>query len=261
MNRRGFFLSVGLAAVATVGNAAAGQHEGHQVGAPPSAAQVTECRQAQPVITELLNAALKRLEDARLTNSAAAMRDAADDVQAALVDMRTQFAPCSVMQAAAAEAPAGQAAPAAVETPAAAGTRAIQPSPAAPVAAAPHGEHAAPAAPAATSRTPAATPARPSGRQAAPPAAADSHAGHTAPASPASSAATAPAGGRTGAAAPPTNIAELKCSNAVEPKTAPRMLYEGRMYYFCTDASRAEFAKDPAKLVTAPPQAAPAHAH
>jgi YHS domain-containing protein len=39
------------------------------------------------------------------------------------------------------------------------------------------------------------------------------------------------------------------------------MLYQGRMYYFCTDASRAEFAKDPAKYVTAPAQAAPAHAH
>lgn len=301
MNRRGFLLSVGLAAVATVGNAAAGQHEGHQVGAPPSAAQVTECRQAQPVITELLNGALKRLEDARLTNSAAAMRDAADDVQAALVDMRTQFAPCSVMQAAAAEAPAGQAAPGAVETPAAAGTRAIQPSPATPVAATPHGEHAAPAAPAATSRTPAATPARPSGspqRPAAPSAAADSHAGHTTPA-PSTSASRAPAatparlsaspqpfaapaaadshagqatptasappvtpsasGGS--AAAPPTTIADLKCPSTVDARTAPRMLYQGRMYYFCTEASRAEFAKDPGKFVTAPPQAAPAHAH
>jgi len=66
---------------------------------------------------------------------------------------------------------------------------------------------------------------------------------------------------RTSAAAPPTNIAELKCQNAADPRTAPRMLYQGRMYYFCTEASRAEFAKDPSKFVTAPPQAAPAHAH
>src|SRR3990170_1778026 len=109
METRVFLLSIGLAAVATVGNVAAGQHEGHQAGAAPSAAQVTECRQAQPVITELLNAAVKRLEEARLTNSAAAMRDAADDVQAALVDMRTQLTPCSVMQPAAADAQAGHA--------------------------------------------------------------------------------------------------------------------------------------------------------
>jgi YHS domain-containing protein len=47
----------------------------------------------------------------------------------------------------------------------------------------------------------------------------------------------------------------------MDPKTAPRMLYQGRMYYFCAEASRAEFAKDPSKFVTAPPQAAPAHAH
>jgi YHS domain-containing protein len=248
MDTRVFLLSIGLAAVTTVGNTAAGQHEGHQAGTAPSVAQVTECRQAQPVITGLLNAALKRLEDARLTNSVAAMRDAADDVQAALVDMRTQLAPCSVMQAAATEAPAGQAAaPARAGTPAAAGTRAAGKSSAAPAPAAPHGGHAVPVAPAATSRTPAATPARPaaSPQRAAPPTAADSHAGHAADAPP----------------APPTNIAELQCSNAVDPKTAPRMLYQGRMYYFCTEASRAEFAKDPATFVTAPPQAAPAHAH
>jgi YHS domain-containing protein len=56
-------------------------------------------------------------------------------------------------------------------------------------------------------------------------------------------------------------MADLKCTNAVDQKTAPRMLHQGRMYYFCTEASRAEFAKDPAKHVTAPPAAAPAHAH
>ena len=230
MDRGVFLLSFGLAGIVTVASAAAGQHDGHQAGAAPSAAQVTECRQAQPVITQLLNAALKRLEDARLTNSAAAMRDAADDVQAALVDMRTQLAPCTVMQAAA-EAPASPAT--------------------------------------STSRQPAAAPARPpvSPQRSTAPAPADSHAGHTAPAAAASRtpAASAPpaastSGGPT-AAAPPTNIAELKCSNAVDPRTALRMLYQGRMYYFCTEASRAEFAKDPSKFVTAPPQATPAHAH
>jgi YHS domain-containing protein len=39
------------------------------------------------------------------------------------------------------------------------------------------------------------------------------------------------------------------------------MLFQGRMYYFCTEASRAEFAKDPAKYATAAPAAAPAHGH
>ena len=298
MDRRVFLLSFGLAGAMAVSNADAGQHEGHQAGTAPSAAQITECRQAQPVITELLNAAVKRLEDARLTNSAAAMRDAADDVQAALVDMRTQFAPCSVMQAVAADP---RTAPAAPATPAPAAVAAPAPqrgSPAAvPAAADPHAGHAAPVAPpTSTSRAPAAAPARPSAspQRTAPSAPADSHAGHTTLAAPASrtppASATRPSApgqlaqpaseahadhttppasarpatstaSRGSAATPPTNIAELKCSIAVDPKTAPRMLYQGRMYYFCTEASRAEFAKDPAKFVTAPPQAAPAHAH
>src|SRR5688572_17408163 len=115
MDTRAFVLSVSLAGVIGVADIAAGQHEGHQAGgaATPSAAQEDECRQAQPVITGLLNAALKRLEDARLTNSAVAMRDAADDVQAVLVDVRTQLAPCSMMQAAAADGHAAPAMPAA----------------------------------------------------------------------------------------------------------------------------------------------------
>src|SRR5688572_9541677 len=104
METRVLVLSFGLACVSGVGAAAAGQHEGHQTvsAAAPSTAQVIQCRQVQPVITELLNAAVKRLEDARLTNSATAMRDAADDVQAALVDVRTQLAPCAEMQPASA---------------------------------------------------------------------------------------------------------------------------------------------------------------
>jgi YHS domain-containing protein len=53
----------------------------------------------------------------------------------------------------------------------------------------------------------------------------------------------------------------LKCRNQVDPKTASRMLYQGRTFYFCTESDRAEFAKDPGKYVKAPAQSAPAHAH
>jgi YHS domain-containing protein len=303
MDRRVFVLTFGMAAAITVGSVAAGQHEGHQAGAAtaPSAAQVTDCRQAQPVITGLLNAALKRLEDARLTNSAAAMRDAADDVQAALVDMRTQLAPCGEMQLAsaaqvapttptaqtspagapgmpapragapasapaAADAHAGHAAPAAQQTPAARAPAAVpagtvtQQRPAAPAAADSHTGQVMPAAPgsrrpsASTARPPAAKPASPA------PAASDAHAGRATPPAASPSATTGVAASAT-APAPPTSIADLKCTNTVDQRTAPRMLYQGRMYYFCTEASRAEFAKDPAKVVTAAPQAAPAHAH
>ena len=270
MDRRVFLLSFGLAGAMAVSNADAGQHEGHQAGTAPSAAQITECRQAQPVITELLNAAVKRLEDARLTNSAAAMRDAADDVQAALVDMRTQFAPCSVMQAAAADprtAPAAPATPAPAAVAAPAPQRGSAAAPARPsaspqrtspsAAADSHADHTTPVAP--PSRTPPASATRPSAPAQPAPPASEAHADHATPPASARPATSTASGGS--AATPPTNIAELKCSIAVDPKTAPRMLYQGRMYYFCTEASRAEFAKDPAKFVTAPPQAAPAHAH
>ena len=244
MEARVLVLTFSLAG-AIAGMASAGQHEGHLAGgvASPSAAQVGECRQAQPVVTELLNAALKRLEEARLTNSAAAMRDAADDVQAALVDMRTQLTPCTVMQASdpAADSQAGHTMP---STPPSAS--------AAPAAGAAdsHADHATPVPAAQRRSTPVAKPATP-------PATAHEHAGP--PAQPKES---APAAADTpGLPAPPTNIADLKCPNPVDARTAPRMLYQGRMYYFCTESSRAEFANDPAKFATAPPQAAPAHAH
>ena len=279
MDARVLVLTLSLVGAMT-GVASAGQHDGHLAGGatPPSAAQVGECRQAQPVVTELLNTALKRLEEARLTNSAAAMRDAADDVQAALVDMRTQLAPCTVMQAAdpAADPQAGHTMPS-IPTP---------PASASPGAAAdPHTSHEMPNLPPSTASLVPATPQRPAAG------ATDSHAGHMTPAvaaqprstpvgkPSASSAAahdahaergapaaqpkeTAPAAADTASAPPPpTNIADLKCPNPFDARTAPRMLYQGRMYYFCTEVSRAEFANDPAKFVTAPPQAAPAHAH
>jgi YHS domain-containing protein len=223
------------------------------------------------------------------------MRDAADDVHAALIDLRAQLAPCSEMQMATttaqtsplrpSETPAtqsgsslsapagadphgGHAVPTTPQTPAprapaAAGsprTPAAQPRSTASVAADPHAAHGMPGVPA--RQAPAASVPRPSASPApsAAPDASDTHAGHQLPST--SAPESVPAGGaRATAATPPTSIADLKCTEAPDPKTAPRMLYQGRMYYFCSEASRAEFAKDPAKYVTAPPQAAPAHAH
>ena len=77
--------------------------------AVPALAQTVQCSQAQPVVTGLLEDMSKRLEAARLTNSAAAMRDAADDVQSTLLDIRAQLAPCAQMEAAAGDAHAGHA--------------------------------------------------------------------------------------------------------------------------------------------------------
>ena len=62
----------------------------------------------------------------------------------------------------------------------------------------------------------------------------------------------------TTTANPATSIDALMCQTQVYAKTAPRMLHEGRMYYFCTEQDRAEFAKDPAKYLKAPAPQSPA---
>lgn len=171
---------------------------GMLAAASPAAGQVAPCSQAQPAVNALIDGALARVEAARQTNDPAALRDAADDLQAALLDLRARLAPCAAMPEGAAADPH-------------AGHSAVQP---------PQGP--APAAP--------------------PP---------TGPAGSAASRLPAPA----------TSLADLKCRTKVEPRTAPRMLYQGRMYYFCSEQERAAFAKDPGKYATAPAERAPAHAH
>ena len=62
--------------------------------------------------------------------------------------------------------------------------------------------------------------------------------------------------------APARSVEALKCRTNVDPKVAPRMLYGGVMYYFCSEQDRAAFAKDPSKYaLPAADQAPPAHAH
>jgi YHS domain-containing protein len=178
---------------------------------------------------------LKRLEDARLTNSAAAMRDATDDLQAALLDIKTQLLPCSQLQVATANTMPGHIMPPGIDSA----------TPVSPVSsgggADPHAAHVIQAAP--------------SGGATAVPEAAKG-AVRARPLTPAATAEAAPV-----SAGPPTNIADLKCRTETDQKTAPRMLYQGRMYYFCSEQERAEFAKNPGRYVTSAPEAAPAHAH
>jgi YHS domain-containing protein len=48
---------------------------------------------------------------------------------------------------------------------------------------------------------------------------------------------------------------KLSCSPRIDPRIAPSTSYEGNMYYFCSEADRAEFLKDPAmSLEMMPPQ-------
>jgi YHS domain-containing protein len=216
----------------------------------PAATVVLPCAQAQAVASQTADAATARLEAARQTNSGPAMRAAVDDLDRLLRDLRVQLAPCSAAMQAQAPAPASHAGHVMPAAPAATGATA----PASPDA---HAGHGAAAPPAAATRQPAASaPAargvsRPAGVEAPK---ADAHAGHAA----GSPAAAAPAVATPKAA---TAIGDLKCRTTVDAKTAPRMLHQGQMYYFCNDEERAAFAKEAAKATPAPPKSAPAHAH
>lgn len=262
-----FFFALALTVGARLGYAA--QHEGHQTSSTTvDAAQVAQCSQAQGVVNGLVEAALKRLESARLTNNAAAMRDAVDDLQGTLVDIKQQLAPCGQLAASTAAAGhAGHATPDVPQAPAATprtpvtqpvsptpAPRAVAPRAAVPGAADPHAGHA--ASPAPRPATPRAAP--PAAR--AKPVAPAAHDAHVMPAAPAGSPAAAAA--RTELKpAPPMEIANLRCRTPVDPKTAPRMLHRGRMYYFCSEQERSAFAKDPSKYELPAGAAAPAHAH
>lgn len=92
------------------------QHEGHAVGSPAtgaSAEQVTACVQSQQQAMALVDAANQRIERARQTNDAAAMRSVVDELQATLATVRSQLASCAQLAAAApaADAHAGDVMP------------------------------------------------------------------------------------------------------------------------------------------------------
>jgi hypothetical protein len=121
----------------TMPSARAAQHDAHPGDAEAASASgaVAQCTQVQPAITATIAVALKRLDDARQSNSAAAMRAAADDLQAMLLDIGSRLAPCSRMQVTSADPHAGHTMP---QPPPASPARspessAPQPAPAAPV--------------------------------------------------------------------------------------------------------------------------------
>ncbi len=92
-------LRLAIALMAVVPGIAAAQHEGHQAAPPQSGgADMTQCAQAQPVVSTIIAAAMARLETARQSNSPAAMRSAIDDLQGALRDVRAQLVPCGALQ-------------------------------------------------------------------------------------------------------------------------------------------------------------------
>jgi hypothetical protein len=76
------------------------QHEAHRpasapASAPASGSDAAQCLRVQPVIGNIISAALDRAEAARLSNSPTEMRAAIESLAAALRDIRAQSAPCS----------------------------------------------------------------------------------------------------------------------------------------------------------------------
>ena len=100
MNIRSLRLAV-LVTAAFVPGVAGAQHEAHQAGAPQPSTELGQCARVQPVVDNIIAAAMSRLESARQSNSPAEMRAAVDHLEAALRDIRTQLAPCSSATAAA----------------------------------------------------------------------------------------------------------------------------------------------------------------
>lgn len=271
------------------------QHEGHAAPSAPGATvnqqQIAACVQSQQQVMTLVDAGNRRLEMARQTNDPVALRTAMDDFQATLSAVKTQLASCVELAATipATDPHAGHVMPNAQQAPAATpGTpatqrgstqapRALTPVPPTPGSVDSHAGHSPAAAPArsagpasaARRQPPAPAQPLPSAAPRTPAASAgatDPHAGHAMPTAPAVSAPAGAAGSRAAESAnllpaPPTDIATLKCRAQVDPKTALRMLYQGRMYYFCSEQERAAFAKDPKKYAIPAGQAAPTHKH
>jgi YHS domain-containing protein len=193
----------------------------------PSPQLVSACVQSQQQAASLAARVNQRLEAARQTNEAAAMRAAMDDLQAALVELRAALQACDPLQVAA-DPHAGHAMPGTTPAPAPA-------APKAPTPVDPHAGHATPAKPAAP---PAAKPGAPVAKPTPKPA--DPHAGHATPV-PAKPAAPS---AKPGAPAPKETIDPV-CAKKVDPETAPSTTYKGKVYYFCSPADRLKFIRNP----------------
>ena len=245
------------------------QHDTHAPGSQPAAnpEQVTACVQSQRQVMALVEAGNHRLELARQTNDAPAMRSAMDDFQTMLTSIKAQLASCAAIAAAvtppdphaghATTAPSGAPGGTAgspvmrpgATPPAPGAARAAPPpqetAPTAPAAVDPHAGHTMPAqsgSPAPAARRPARRPAAAPQAKPAAPASADPHAGHAMP---------TPSPSTTAPAAAQSDLVEDPVSKAkVDPRTSLRVLYQGKMYYFRSDAERQEFMRNPEKYVS-----------
>lgn len=245
------YVALGLTALMFLtGRTVSAQADSQTGGAAQGGGDARQCAQAQPVVSQLVTAAMARLEAARQQNSPAQMRAAVDDLQGTLRDLRAQLAPCAGLQGGA-DPHAGHAMPNAPQTPAGApGTPVMPPGPATPAPGAvapaakapggitdPHAGHHMPTRPkpAQPPRSqPTTTPSATTGGRAP-----DPHAGHT-------------AAGKSDEA----KGKEMDPVNGlmVDPATAPKTTYQGQTYYFSSEQSRKEFVANPGKFAKKPKQ-------
>ena len=88
-------------AVALLPNLAGAQHEEHSASNPQAEnAELMRCVRVQPVIQNIIGAAARQAEAARLSNSPSELRAALDHLEAALRDIRVQSEPCGAAAAA-----------------------------------------------------------------------------------------------------------------------------------------------------------------
>jgi YHS domain-containing protein len=205
-------LAIALASAFVPGTGVA-QREAYAAGDPQAAAGMAQCAQVQPVVDNIITAATARLESARQSNSAAEMRAAVDNLQAALRDIRAQLSPCAAAGAEAG-AHAGRTMPG-MQQPRGA------PAPAAPM------EHSKMP----MGSAPAGKPGATTGTKPAAPTAPMDHS-------------KMPMGGE----AKPGKVMDPVNGLMVDPASSPKTTYQGQTYYFSSEQTRKEFLKNPAKF-------------
>jgi YHS domain-containing protein len=280
-------LAIAVAA-ALIPSLAWAQDDAHQAAAPQaSSAELTQCVRVQPVIDNIITAAMARAEAARLSNSPMEMRAAVDHLEAALRDIRAQSAPCAAAEAATdphaghtmpnasspattspAAAPAGAVDPQAGHTMPSAASESkeaatAKPAPGTSPKSAASEAHAGHTMPSAAPASKGGSPAKPGPSTPRKPAPSDPHAGHLTPgAAPATKAAPTPkpetakpeatksADPHAGHSAAPSGDKQMDPVNGlmVDPATAPKTTYQGQTYYFSSEQSRKEFLENPAKF-------------
>jgi YHS domain-containing protein len=99
MSNRNRRLGIALAAALIPAEVAA-QHDAHQSASPQApSSELTQCARVQPIIENIIAAAMSRAEAARLSNNPTELRAAVEHLEAALRDIRAQSTSCSTAAA------------------------------------------------------------------------------------------------------------------------------------------------------------------